>query len=363
MSIGKTIKSKPALLFMALFALFLVYLFFLANEKYRSESTYVIRDLSTKESLGVDFGLFGQGASSQTQDANIVMTYLQSMDVLRKVDDRFSLREQYGSSRTELLERLLWFSSEEDFLKLYRKNLHITPDEVSGLTHVSFDSIDPQMSHDMLQFLLEIGEAFLNKLNHQRAEDKIAFIAEQRETNRRQLDSTIDSLEAFQNRNKVVDPLADVATLNKITADLESEIIIKTAEYNQLTSYRSANSIEALKLKKGIQELRSALSKTKDRLAGNDQKLLNDLVFEYQKLKSDVDFATEVYKSTLVQYENYKIEALQDSKIFQVIATPNLPDGHVYPMRFNLALTALLLAIVGYKIAMLIWTVVQDHKD
>ena len=43
-------------------AVFLIYIAFFAVEKYRSESIYVIRDLATQQSLGVDLSLFGGGS-------------------------------------------------------------------------------------------------------------------------------------------------------------------------------------------------------------------------------------------------------------------------------------------------------------
>ena len=50
--------SEKTIFFIAApLVLFIIYLSFFAVEKYRSESIYVIRDLSTKESMGVDLGI------------------------------------------------------------------------------------------------------------------------------------------------------------------------------------------------------------------------------------------------------------------------------------------------------------------
>lgn len=358
-----TIDMRRSVFLLMPLSIVIVYISFFANEKYRSDASYMIRDLSTNESFGVDFGIFGSGASSQTQDANIVVEYLRSLDMLKELDRRFNLKAYYGSDKTEPLERLYWFATQEDLLELYRKNLSIVPDELSGLTRIAFKSTDPERATAVLRFLLDAGENFLNQLNHQRAKKKIDFAQSQLEQNRTKLDAAIAVLEKFQNEYRLVDPSADVAVKNNIIAHLETSIVQKTAEYNQLTSYMSADSIDALKLKKQLDELTSALDKTKSKLSGADSKRLNDLMFEYQKLKNEVDFATEVYKKTLVEYEVSRIEALQESKIFEVIATPQLPDGHVYPKRLRTILTALLIILGIYKIAKLIWAVVKDHKD
>ncbi|MCP4748912.1 MAG: hypothetical protein GY874_22685 [Desulfobacteraceae bacterium] len=361
-NIKKKIKKRQAIIIIP-FCLVLIYLILICVEKYRSESSYIIRDLSSPENFGIELGIFGGGLSSQQQDANIVVEYLQSMDMLKKVEQKFKLREHYTSGQTDILERLFYFSSDEDFLNLYRKHLSIIIDELSGITHIYFESTDRRLSRQILSFLLKEGEAFLNSLNHQRAEKKITFAASQLTQNKVKLDQAISRLKEFQNQNSIVDPSADVAVNNSIISSLEASIVEKTAEYNQLISYMAPDTIDALKLKKLIQELKTALRKTKSKLSGSKNVQLNDLIFEFQKLKNEVDFATEVYKKTIVQHEISKIEALQISKIFEVIAAPSLPDGHIYPNRLKiLMMTALLLAGTN-KIAGLIWAIIKDHKD
>ncbi len=345
------------------FALFLLYIGFFAVEKYRSESIYVIRDLSTRETLGVEFGIFGIGGASKKQDGQIVVHYLQSMGMFNRIDARFNLRSRYRSCQTDILERLIWNPSAEDYLELYLKNLKIVPDELSGITTISFDSTDPQFSQSIMKYLLESGEAFLNELNRTTVEKKVAFLSQQLADNKAKWDLATQSLEKFQNRNRLVDPSADLASYQTIIANLETEIVKKTAEYKQLLRYMSPDMIDAIKLKNDIEEQKVALDKIKSKLSGPEKEHLNDLLFEYQRLKADVDFTGEVYKKTLVQYELNKIEALRESKIFEVIAAPTLPDGHVYPRRIRMTLTAMVLILVGYKIVMLIWAVIKDHKD
>jgi len=356
-------KYRRLVFFLMPLSIVFIYVIFFANPKYRSESSYVIRDLSAKESAGFDFGFFVTGTSSQQQDASIVVEYLKSLGMLKELNTRFNLKDYYSSSLTEPLERLYWNATEEDLLALYRKNLSIVPNELTGITHIAFKSTDPERATTILQYLLDAGEAFLNRLNHQRAEKKIAFASSQLEDNKAKLDRAIAALEQFQNKYNIVDPSADMAVKNSIIASLEAAIVEKTAEYNQLTSYMSPDTIDALKLAKQIDELKSALNETRSKLSGENAEKLNDLLFEYQKLKNDVDFATEVYKQTLVQHEVSRIEALQESKIFEVIAMPHQPDDYVYPKRLRIILTSLVIIMGLYKITQLIWAVIKDHKD
>jgi capsular polysaccharide transport system permease protein len=241
--------------------------------------------------------------------------------------------------------------------------LNMVIDETTGITKIAFDSTDPELAIGVLRFLLTEGEAFLNELNHKRAQIKITFFTSQLESSKKNLDVANDALERFQNRYRTVDPSTTVALNESIIANIETEVVRKTAEYNQLITYMSPKNIDAVKLKSEIKELQSAVEKIKNRLSGDEKELLNDLLFEFQKLKNDAEFATEIYKNTLVQFESNRIEALQNSKIFEVIAEPQLPDGHIYPKRTRMILTAIIVVFILYKSAMMLWAIVQDHKD
>ena len=357
-------KYRTQIVFLIVpFGLFLIYISFFAVESYRSESIYVIRDLSTKENMGVDLSFFGGGSSSTKLDSQIVVNYLQSMDIFNRVDRWFNLTARYRSSETDILERLILNPASEDYLELFRKHLNIVYDELSGITSISFDSTDPELAQSVLRYLLTACEAFLNQLNHNTAQKKIAFLTEQLEENRVKWDQAVSALEAFQNKHRLVDPSASLAAYHNIIAGLEGDIINKTSQYNQLRRYMSQDTMEVTKLKNDIEEQKAALNKMKDKLSGPEKQHLNDLLFEYQRLKADVDFANEVYKNTLVQHDLNKMQTLQESKVFEVIAVPTLPDRHVYPRRIPMTMTAVILIVLGFKIIMLLWSVIKDHKD
>ncbi len=362
-SIHPTLSLRRLAMVLIPLAVALAYIFFFSVELYRSESAYVVRDLSSTQELGVDLGILGVGASSGKQDVSIVMEYLRSQDVLKQVDARYHLDERYHSSRTDILDRLWSWSSSEDFLGLYRKRLNVWHDDLTGITHIAFDSSDRKLARDVLVCLLDLGVEFLNNLNRQRAATKTRVAGDQLRENRAALDAAIADVEAFQSAHQLVDPAADVSVQNSIIANLEGSLVQKTAEYNQLRSYMSGDSLEVEKVSRELAEIRAALHKAKNRLTGRVQGPLNERMFEFQRLKDEVTFATKAYEQTLIQYEVAKIEADKESKMFETISTPTFPDGHVFPQRARATATAVFLIFALAKILQLLWAVVQDHKD
>ncbi|MCP3921776.1 MAG: hypothetical protein GY714_04245 [Desulfobacterales bacterium] len=340
-----------------------IYLYGFSIEKYCSSTTYLIRDNKTTNTLGIDFGIFGSGSSSRTIDNKVLVTYLSSFDTLDSVDKKFKLNKLYHSDQTDILERLFTFSSKEDFLELYQKNLLIETDSKTGLTELSFMSNNPSMSKNIVGFLLIKGESFLNELNKNNAEKKISFIDIRLKENKRKMNVAIHNLKLFQNIHKIINPTANMEVQNSIIAKLEGSLVEKNAEKNQLLNYMNKNSLDILRLENEIKELKSSLHNVKSRLSGEKKERLNELFFQYEKLKAEADFSKEVYTKTLIQYEVGRIEALQESKILEIITTPTNPDSYSYPEKFRTLLTLFFLLIVSYKIISLIIIIVQDHKD
>jgi capsular polysaccharide transport system permease protein len=341
----------------------LIYIFVIAVKLYRSESAYVVRDLATTQSVGVDLGIFGLNTATGNQDAYHVIEYLRSMEILEQVEERFELKKRYTSFATDILERLWPWSSREDFLELFRKHLIMAYDPMTNITHITFDSSDPKLAKNVLAFLLEKGTLFLNTLNKERAEAKTRIAWSMLEKNRASMDKAVSRVESFQVEHRLVDPNQAISTQSGIVAHLEGELVAKTAELNQLASYLNSDTFDVARLRKEIAEIKAALERSKSRMTGQEHEQLNELAFEFQRLKAEADFAMKAYEQTLIQYEVAKLEAQNESKIFEVLYAPTLPDGHVYPQRFILTLSAIFLIFALAKIIQLLWAVVQDHKD
>ena len=339
------------------------YLYLFSVEKYRSSATYLVKDNASKANIGFDLGIFGTSVSSQKQDASILEAYLASDETLDWLDQEFGLKDAYHSGKTDLLHRLTPFSTREDFLALYRKNLSIVHDDLAGLITLSFMDSNPEKAREVVSSLLRYGEVFLNRLNRESAEKRIAFLGQQLKKNRETLDGAIKKLKEFQDAHSIVDPKTEMELQHAIIANIEGTLVEKRAELNQLRSYLKDDTIEIVKLSDGIKEMEKSLSATRAKLSGKEKERLNDLMFQYENLKADVSFATQVYKETLVQFEVGKMEALQQSKVLEVITKPDLPEEYVWPDKPKTLMTLAFLLVLFYKIGQLMIAVVMDHRD
>lgn len=348
------------------FVIVLIYLFFIAVKLYRSEASFVVRDVATSHSsAGVDLSIFGISTGAQTgyQDTYHVIEYLRSIEVLTDLDAHFHLRDRYSSSNTDILQRLWSWSTIEDFLELYRKHLTLTYDSTTNITYISFDCSDSAMSQQIVSFLLLKGTHFLNHQNQELAKAKLQVAQGIIEQSKEKMDAAIAAVERFQAEYNVVDPQSDIATQTGIVAHLEGQLVEKTNQLNQLMAYLNQDAFEIVNLRQQIAEIKDSLKRVRSRMTGRNQNRLNELAFQFARLKAAADFASTSYQQTVIQFEIAKLDIQKESKILETITRPSRPQGYIYPNRPNIAVTALFLIFAITKILQLLWAVIQDHKD
>lgn len=362
----KNIKkiSKIQLFFIVVFLLLNLYYLVIKSELYESRTSLFVKDLlsnSSTSSLGLS--LLGAGVSSQTQDSKIIEEYLLSLDMYKLLDEQFHLSEHYKSNAIDFVQRLYFQAKQEDFLEMYNNHLKVYYDETSGIITISFLHTDPKKSQEVLEFLVQKVESQINEINRKISQKKLTFVEEEYKKAKLKMDSSSKQLEEYQNTHLLLDPASQANAASGVISQLEATLVQKDIEYSTAKSYLNENSYELQALKKEIDEIKKSIETQKKELSGNSKDRLNKVLFEYEKLKLQFNFDTEVYKNALLQLESTKIEVSKEAKILSVISMPNIPDGYTYPNKPKVFVTILVVILMLYGIIALLISIIRDHKE
>lgn len=356
-------KTSKTRLFLAFFAVIAFYVLFVRSELYLSTSATIVKDLtsSAPEIGGVQ--LFSVASTSTLQDARIVQDYLESYDELEKLDAQFELNQHYHSDAVDPLDRLYDYSTREDFLSLYQKRLEIVFEETSGILTIGFLHTNPEIAQAVVKELIEDANERINQYNHVVGEKKLSFITTQVGLNKKALEDSISGLESFQNSHTILDPTTDAQTQGGIVAQLEASLVEKQSKLGELRNYMNEKSFEVVRLKHEIDELKKALAKIRKTMASGDDSSLNAVIFEYERLKNNIEFNKEIYKQSLIELESIKAEISKNAKMLLVLVRPYLPDGYTYPRKGEALLTLILVLGLLYGIISLLESIVKEHFD
>ena len=364
------LKLLIRLIFIILFISFSVYILFVESERYESTGITLLKDLEKKQKISLSEMLLGQG-SSTLQDSKVLELYIRSHEMYDYLDQIYHLSEYYSSESLDPIQRLypdamlpLWKKSKANLLKKYNEDLIALYDDPSGTLQLSFIYTNPQKAQQILQSIIEKAEETINAFARENAKIALAFIEKQRKEKRKLFIEAIKKLIDYQNKHHTIDPSVDVERKVSILGELETELIKNEVEYATKLKTFNPNSREVKILNENIRNLKRSISRVKKELSGNgNTEELNANVFEFELLKSDMEFAKEVYRQTLINQEEIKIEVAQKAKHLIIVAKPTLADDYSYPNKLWDIFTLLILLALLYGIITGVISIIENHKD
>ncbi|WP_457562486.1 hypothetical protein [Caminibacter pacificus] len=355
------IKIKE-LIFILLFIIGSVYILFVKSELYYSNANVVIKNLNNK-SVNLNGLSFLMPSSSNQQDIFIIRKYLESFEELNRLDKKFNLKKHYSSDEVDIVDRLKPWNTKEDFLKLYLKRLVFIYDQTTGLITIGFLHTNPQIAYEIVNQLIKDSNTAINKLNKIIIEKQLSYIQKEVEKNKKALEESIQKLEHFQNIHAIIDPMKSAESEFTLLSQLKATLIQKQAQLNDLLQYMNNNSFEVRRLKHEIVGLKKTINKLKKDLANPNKKALNAYIFEFERLKNLVEFNKELYKQSLLQLEQLKVQANQNSKMLLEVTKPFVPQGYMYPQKLKDMITLTLVLLLLYGIISLIQAIIKEHID
>ncbi len=358
----QSLKLGSFMWVIACFAIAVIYFGLIASDRYVSRAQLVIKQADQIKMLPDALSMLGIGGSNH-EDVLLVQDYLNSPDLLAKLDKELGLKAHYQSHDVDYFSRLSGDVSQEDFLKYYRDHLSLRLDDLSGVLTVELQAFDPAYGQRVVSLMLKESEGFINKLGHQVALEQLAFV--ETEVNRayqRVQDEKAKVLD-FQNKHNLISPESTSTARLGVVSQIESELASQQAQLKQLQSYMKDTAPAVISVKARIEALTEQLAQEKARLTGTNQDAMNEVTARYMDVQTQASLAADLYKSGLISLEQARVEAYRKLKHLLVVSQPSLAQDAEYPRRlYNLATIGVLLCLMYGLIVMGLATL-REHQD
>nr|WP_298249091.1 chain-length determining protein [uncultured Halomonas sp.] len=356
------IKSQPHWA-AALLAIILVcfYWFVWAEDRYLSRATVVLESPQIAQP-DISFSSLLTGASGD-KDLLLLREYLLSVDMLKRVQEELDFRQHY-SENGDIFARLHNAEAPiEDLHKYYLRRVTVEMDDYAGVLNVEVQGYTPEFAHQMVQLLLEAGEAHMNDMGQRLAFEQVEFLEEQLHRLEDRLDEARAELLEFQNREGLVSPTSTVESINQVVATLEGELASVQAQRQALSSYQSSQSADMRRVQSQVDALREQIEQQRDRLAQATGESLNRISSQYETLELKAKFAQETYSSALAALENTRLEAARKLKQVSVLQSPLFPEYATRPERlYNATIFAIVVLFLSLIASMMV-LIIRDHRD
>jgi capsular polysaccharide transport system permease protein len=346
--------------------LLVLYLSFVAADRYVSTSTVAVQRTGSESGAIPGMAMLLAGvAPPATQDTRYLMQYIRSLAMLQKLDRELKLREHFSKAGLDLPNRLAAGATQEDALDYFRRRVDVSFEDASGLLTVRVQAFDPAYAQKVNRFILQESERFVNETSHAIARDQLRFSEGELKASVERLGKAKDQLLAFQNKNRLLDPMAQAQANVAVTAELQSALSRREAELTNMQSFLNDTAPQVQSARNEIKALQSQINieRSRSTTSGRDGERLNSLAADFQSMQMQFAFATDTYKIALGAVENARIEATRKLKTLVVIEPPSLPESAEYPMRIYALATLLMVCLLLYAVVRLVLATIREHQD
>lgn len=339
------------------------YTTFVATERYVARAGFSVRTMKAgggSDLLGAFTGLTGGG--STTSDAYMVLKFLESRDLLDRLQEDFDFRGVYGAAEIDWASRLRPDREVEKVLKYWNRRIQTSFDPTSGIITIEVQGFSPADAQRVAELAVSYAEELVNELSEQARNDAVAFAeGEVARAEARQLEA-LKKIREFREKGEALDPAASALAQIEILAGLEKYLLeVRTRMAALAVSVdENAPSLSALRrqaqaLEKQIEEKSGGIH-----VAGMDTNL-SQLLAEYEELQVEKSFAQKAYASALASLEMARVEASREQRYLAVYSKPALPEFPLYPRKVLYPILFVIVSAGLWGIGVLMVYAVRDH--
>ena len=340
----------------------ITYFGFIASDIYVSESRFAIKSASGSGASGLEALVSVPIISSGSLDTSVVIDYVESQDMMLKVQEKLDIKAHYSDKSIDALSRLAEDATHEQMLKYFRKHVRMLRDSSSDVITLTTRAYTPEMAQRIAQLVIELSEQLVNTLSIRMEEDALMTAKDEVARAEEKVKAASVSVTKFRRSSSSLNPAEESSALLGIVSGLENRLIEARALLSEKLAFMRENSPEIVGLKNKINALSKQMHIEKGRLSGGENEFeMGGLIEAYQPLILDQELASQQYASALGSLELARIEAQRKKQYLVTFIQPSMPDEAIEPRRINLILTVVIFSFLAYVLFGLMWSALKDH--
>lgn len=345
----------------------MLYLTAFAQPQYASQVGFTIRQEETGNASDLMGGLSGLLGSPVQGNADLLFEYVQSQEIVERIDDHFGLIAHYSESWPRDAVFSIWPSATiEDLHWFWSRMTRVTYDKATGLMLVQVRARDPANAQQLAQLIVAESELMINRLNETARRDTMRNAEEDLDTALARLRSAREALAEFRARTQILDPQADIQGRMGVLNVLQQQLAEALVEYDLLSmQINDINDPRLRQMQRRIEVVRNRISEER-RLFTQQDVTVDDtdyprLIAQYESLLVDQSFAEVTYQAALTAFDAARSNASRQTLYLANFIQPSLAQRAQYPQTlFIVALTAAFMALI-WSVTALIFYSLRDR--
>lgn len=341
-----------------------LYLGFVAKDRYVSESRVIVKDAGHSATAGLNLGaLLGGGADASTHDdAVLLKEYIESPDMLAKLDAQLKFKDAFGHSGLDVFSHVRHDATREELLRFYLRRVAVDVDDKTGILVIRTEGFTPAYSQEFNEAVLSQSENFLNELSHKISRSEEGFARGEVDRSYDEVKSARDLVLEFENRTGMLDPTASAEAGGRMVVEMETKQSELEAELRNMQTFLNDDSPQIVAKKSALAALVTQIGIEKAKLSAPSGGKMNRLAAQYAELKARLQFTMDLYKVSLSTFEKARIESSHKAKSLAIIVSPSLPEEAEYPRKFHVLASLVMGLLLLFGVVKLAQAIIEDHR-
>ncbi len=291
--------------------------------------------------------LVGATSSSGT-DTDILYKFIQSRDLVERVNARMDLQEIWSKASNDPVFRFRGDGSLENLLSEWERKVRVYYD--NGMIDLRVLAFEPADAQVIAQAILDEGTVLINQLNDVAREDALRYSQRELDAAQERLREARQAMTEFRNRHQLVDPTADVQGQVGVLSTLQAQLAEQLVSLGMLQANAQPNDPRIEQTQLRIRVIRDQIAAERQKLGSETAtgEALSEVVGQFEGLAVDREFAEQSYTAALATHDVARAEAARQSRYLAAYVKPTLAQAPEFPERGKL-----MLILGGFL--MLIW--------
>ncbi len=338
------------------------YLWGAAEDQYESTLAFSVRQEEAPAPTAL-FGAFAGISPSTASDTDVLYAYLDSQDLVARIDAALDLRAIY--SRPRLRDPVFAFDPSgtiEDLTRHWRWMTLVAYDPGTGLIELTVRAFDAAEATAIAEAVLGESTALVNGLSEAARADATRYAEADLADAVAALADARERLTAFRTATQIVDPGADLQGRMGLLAELQARLADELIRVDLLELRTQPDDPRLNEGRQVTDAIEARIAAERRRLGAgglqvNEQDYARTIA-EFSRLSVDVEIAEEAYASARAARDLARAEARRQSRYLAAHIRPTLAERSTAPDRalilgvtaFFLCLVWALLALVYYSL-------------
>lgn len=348
------------------------YYLFLASPQFQVESQFSVRGSSQTSIATLGLPMIG-GSSAQSGDSYIVASYVESLQLVRDVQEELGidLRQFYARDHIDWLYRIDPSMPIEKFTEYWRDMTDVSFNATTGNTTLYIYAFTAEDTKAIADAVLKVSEKLVNELSESNRQQVMQVASKQVDRSEERLRKVQGEIRKLRIEEKVTDPSTLISLQNEVTRGLQSQLSTMKTRLSALLKSVDKDAPNARALQKQIDAIQAQLTEHEAQLgttnsggkpsAKNDDANMAEVLNKFEELTIEQNFATQAYTTALAAFETAIAEAQKQERYFATFVSPTRPEIALYPLRWLDSFIAFLVLLAVWMVSQFLYRSFRDH--